>query len=261
MANMSVNNGRFVWYEQLAKDPKKAVDFYTNVIGWTTQPFKEGEDYVMWVGEQGPLGGVMKLPDEAAKMGMPPHWMAHVQVENVDAMASQVKKFGGQVYKEPTDIPTVGRFAVIGDPQGASLSIFTPSEPMTLHDSSKAGEFCWNELLTSDQAAAFDFYSKIFGWKIIQDMDMGPMGTYRVFGIGDKQMGGMMTIPKGQRTPPMWLYYTEIPDLDSALARATKNGAKVMNGPTEVPGGGRIVQLMDPQGAAFALHQAPKKAA
>jgi predicted enzyme related to lactoylglutathione lyase len=130
------NNGRFVWYEQLAKDPEKAIDFYTSVVGWKTQPFNEGEDedYVMWVGEQGPLGGVMRLPDEAAKMGTPPHWMAHVQVENVDATASQIKKLGGKIYKEPTDIPSVGRFAVIGDPQGASLSIFTPSEP---NDSSR----------------------------------------------------------------------------------------------------------------------------
>jgi predicted enzyme related to lactoylglutathione lyase len=255
------NSGRFVWYEQLAKDPKKAIDFYTNVVGWKAQPFEQGEDYVMWVGEQGPVGGVMQLPEEAAKMGTPPHWMAHVQVENVDATASQVKKLGGKVYKEPADIPSVGRFAIIGDPQGAIISIFTPSGAMNLHDSSKAGEFCWNELLTSDSAAAFDFYSKIFGWKVVQEMDMGPMGTYRVFGIGDKQLGGMMTIPKGQPTPPMWLYYTEIPDLDAAVARATKNGAKVMNGPMDVPGGGRIAQLMDPQGAAFALHQAPKKAA
>jgi len=258
---MTVNNGRFVWYEQLAKDPKTAIDFYTQVVGWKTQPFKEGEDYVMWVGEQGPLGGVMKLPDEAAQMGTPPHWMAHVQVENVDTTASQVKKLGGKVHKEPTDIPGVGRFAVIADPQGASLSIFTPSSPMTLHDSSKAGEFCWNELLTSDSVAAFDFYSKLFGWRIIQEMDMGPMGTYRVFGIGDKQMGGMMTLAKGQSTPPMWLYYAETRDLEAALDRAKKRGAKVMNGPMDVPGGGRIVQLMDPQGAAFALHQAPKKAA
>jgi len=74
-------------------------------------------------------------------------------------------------------------------------------------------------------------------------------------------MGGIMTIPKGQTTPPMWLYYTETPDLEAALGRATKRGAKVMNGPMDVPGGGRIVLLMDPQGAAFALHQAPKKAA
>jgi len=61
---------------------------------------------------------------------------------------------------------------------------------MTLHDISKAQEFCWNELMTSDSAAAFDFYSKIFGWKLLQEMDMGPMGTYRIYGIRDQQFGG-----------------------------------------------------------------------
>jgi len=253
----SANDGRFVWYEDLAKDPKAAIDFYTEVVGWKTQPFNEaGHDYVMWVGSQGPLGGVMKLPDDAAKMGIPPHWMAHVQVENVDATAALAQKLGGTVHKEPTDIPTVGRFAVIGDPQGAFVSIFTPSTPMTLHDSSKAGEFCWNELMTSDSFGAFNFYSQLFGWKIINELDMGPIGTYRIFGIGDKQMGGMMNIPKGAPMPPTWIYYTETSDLDAALERAKKRGATVMNGPMEVPGGGRIAQLMDPQGAAFALHQA-----
>jgi hypothetical protein len=130
---------------------------------------------------------------------------------------------------------------------------------MTLHDTSKTGEFCWNELMTSDHAAAFSFYSQLFEWKVVQDMDMGPMGTYRVFGIGERQLGGMMTVPKGAPMPPMWLYYTEIPDLEAALARATKKGATVMNGPMDVPGGGRIAQLMDPQRAAFCLHQSPKK--
>jgi predicted enzyme related to lactoylglutathione lyase len=189
---------------------------------------------------------------------MPPHWMSHVQVENVGTTASLVKKLGGKIYKEE-EVPTVGGFAIIGDPQGASLSIFTPNSPMTLHDSSKSGEFCWNELMTSDHAAAFNFYSQLFGWKVVQDMDMGPMGTYRVFGIGERQLGGMMTVPKGAPMPPMWLYYTEIPDLDAALARAKKKGATIMNGPMDVPGGGRIAQLMDPQRAAFCLHQSPKK--
>jgi predicted enzyme related to lactoylglutathione lyase len=253
----TANAGRFVWYEDLAKDPKAAIDFYTDVVGWKTQPFTEGgdSDYVMWVGSQGPLGGVMKLPDEAARMGIPPHWMAHVQVSNVDETVALAKKLGGKVHKEATDIPKVGRFAVIGDPQGAFISIFTPLEPMTLHDSSKAGEFCWNELMTSDSNAAFNFYSQLFGWKVLQEMDMGAMGTYRIFGIGDKQMGGMMTTPKGNPMPPTWLYYTETSDLDAALARARKRGATLMNGPMDVPGG-RIVQLADPQGAVFALHQA-----
>jgi len=112
---MATNTGRFVWYEDLAKDPKAAIDFYSDVVGWKTQPFEGNKDYVMWVGSQGPLGGVMKLPDEVSKMGSPPHWMAHVEVENVDATAAQAKKLGGKVHKEPEDIPTVGRFAVIGD--------------------------------------------------------------------------------------------------------------------------------------------------
>ena len=107
--------------------------------------------------------------------------------------------------------------------------------------------------------AAFKFYAEIFGWKTLQEMDMGPMGTYRIYGVGDKQLGGMMTTPKGAPMPPMWLYYTETSDLDAAIARATRRGAKVMNGPLDVPTGGRIAQLIDPQGAAFALHQAPKK--
>lgn len=189
-------------------------------------------------------------------MGAPPHWMAHVQVESVDETTALAKKLGGKVHKEPTDIPTVGRFAVIGDPQGAFISIFTPKDPMTPHDPSKSGEFCWNELVTSDSQSAFKFYTQLFGWKIIREMDMGAMGTYRVFGIGDKEMGGLMNIPQGASMPPSWIYYTEISDLDAALARAKKRGATVMNGPMDVPGGGRVAQLKDPQGAAFALHQA-----
>lgn len=257
----SQNRGRFVWYEHLTKDVKAAIAFYSEVVGWKTQPFAEGGgDYVMWVGSQGPLGGVMKLPDEAAKMGAPPHWMAHVQVDDVDATAALAKRLGGKVYKEPADIPTVGRFAVLGDPQGPAISVFKPAQgEMTLHDPSKDGEFCWNELLTSDSAAAFGFYSELFGWKIQDEMDMGPVGTYRIFGVGDLRLGGTMTIPPGAPMPPMWIYYASTGDLDAALRRATAKGAKVMNGPMDVPGGGRIAQLTDPQGAAFALHQAPKK--
>ncbi len=255
MANSK--SGDFVWYEHLTKEPKAAIAFYTEVVGWKTQPFAESGDYIMWVGGQGPLGGVMKLPDEAAKMGAPPHWMGHVQVDDVDGRVALTRKLGGKVYKEPDDVPSVGRFAVIADPQGASLSIFKPSAAMELHDHTKEGEICWNELLTSDSTAAFKFYSELFGWKILQEMDMGPMGTYRIYGIGDKQLGGMMTTPSPM--PANWLYYIETSNLDAAMARATKKGAKVLNGPTEVPGGARIVQLMDPQGAAFALHGSVKK--
>lgn len=67
-----------------------------------------------------------------------------------------------------------------------------------------------------------------------------------------------MTAPKGSPMPPMWIFYASTSDLDAAIGRATRKGGKVINGPMEVPGGGRIAQLTDPQGAVFALHQAPK---
>jgi predicted enzyme related to lactoylglutathione lyase len=257
MAN--TENGNFVWYEHMTKDPKAAMSFYGEVLGWKTQPFAEGGgDYTMWVASQGPLGGVMELPEQAAKMGARPNWMGHVQVTDVDATVALANKLGGKVYKEPSDIPTVGRFAVLADPQGAVFSVFKPASAMTLHDVSKDGEFSWNELVTSDGEAGFKFYSELFGWKSIQEMDMGPMGIYRLYGIGEKQIGGMMTAPKGAPMPPMWIFYVNVNDLDGAIARATKMGAKVMNGPMEVPGGAHVAQLMDPQGAAFAMHELPK---
>jgi predicted enzyme related to lactoylglutathione lyase len=257
---LNASKGHFVWHEHLTKDPNAAMAFYGQVVGWTTQPFTEGPGYTMLVSTQGPLGGVMKLPDDAAKMGAPPHWMGDVMVDDVDASAALAKKLGGKILREPWDIPKTGRACVLADPQGAVIAIFKPANGgMQLHDASKEGEFCWNELYTTDSAAAFDFYSKLFGWKLLQEMDMGDMGKYRIYGLGDKQLGGMMNIPKGSGMRPGWIFYTETKDLEAAIERAKKNGAKLMSGPMEVPGGGRVAQLTDPQGAAFALHQAPKK--
>ncbi len=114
--------------------------------------------------------------------------MAHVQVDDVDAASKLATELGGKVCKDPTDIPTVGRFSVLADPQGVPISVFKPNAPMSLHDPASDGEFCWNELLTSDSATAFRFHSELFGWKVLQDMDMGPMGTYRIYGVGEQRL-------------------------------------------------------------------------
>jgi predicted enzyme related to lactoylglutathione lyase len=243
------NTGRFVWYDLMTPDPKAAIAFYGEVVGWKAQPYGDSH-YTMWVGQQGPLGGVMELPEEATKMGAPPHWTANVQVADVDQTIARAKELGGRLYHGPEDIPEIGRFAVIGDPQGASIAVFAPSRDMPAHDIDKHGEFCWNELLTSDQAAALGFYHELFGWERLLDHDMGPMGVYVIYGRQGRQLGGMVTM----KMPPAFMYYVQVDDLDAALARATKMGARLLNGPMTVPGGARIVQLFDPQGAAFSLH-------
>ena len=257
------NTGRFVWYELLTTDVQGAIAFYSDVVGWKTQAWETG-NYTMWVGSQGPLGGVTLLPDAAKQAGAAPYWQANVQVANVDHTVDQVKRLGGQIYVVE-DVPTVGRFAVISDPQGAVIAVFTPSpsSDMTSHDSAVPGEFQWHELYTSDHEAAFAFYHQIAGWDRLGEFDMGEMGKYLLWGRGGKQLGGMMTKPRdmktpdGREVPTAWMFYVTTDDLEAAIVRARAKGARVLNGPMEVPGGQRIVQLMDPQGAAFALVTPP----
>jgi hypothetical protein len=259
----ATNIGRFVWYELLTTDPASAKDFYPDVVGWKTEAWGANADYTMWLADQGPVGGVSALPDAAKQMGAPSHWQANVEVADVDRAVAVVKARGGNVFLAPQDVPTVGRFAVIADPQGAAIANFTPAAAMPSHDATKPGEFSWHELYTTDHEAAFRFYEELFGWERLGAFDMGPMGTYLLWGRGGKQLGGMMTMPPGMRTPdgravpPSWMYYVTTADLDGALERAKRKNARVLNGPMEVPGGQRIVQLMDPQGAAFALVTPP----
>ena len=254
------NTGRFVWYELLTSDPQGAIAFYTHVAGWTTQQWETG-NYTMWVGAQGPLGGVTLLPEAAKALGAPPYWQANVQVANVDQTVEKVKELGGKIFLVE-DVPTIGKFAVIADPQGAVIAVFTPASEMPPHDIAKPGEFSWHELYTTDHEAAFAFYQQIVGWERTGEFDMGPMGKYLLWGRGGQQLGGMMTMkgmktPDGRDVPPSWMYYITTADLDAALERAKAKGARVLNGPMDVPGGQRIVQLMDPQGAAFALVTPP----
>ena len=264
----ATNTGRFVWYELLTTDAGAAIEFYADVLGWKTQTQAWGAsgDYTMWVAGQGPLGGVSVLPEAARKMGALPYWQANVEVADVDRAAALAKERGGGVYVAPVDVPEVGRIAVISDPQGAAIAVVAPASAMASHDTSKPGEFSWSELYTTDHEAAFRFYQELFGWERISDVDLGAMGKYLVWGRGGKQLGGMMTMPAAMKTPdgravpPSWMHYVTTPDLDAALERAKKRNARVLNGPMVVPGGQRVVQLMDPQGAAFALVTPPASA-
>lgn len=196
-------------------------------------------------------------------MGAWPYWQGNVQVPDLDAAVAKVKELGGKILVSE-EVPTVGRFAVITDPQGAVISLYTPTTEMAAHDTGKEGEFQWHELYTTDHVAALEFYRQVCGWEKLGEHDMGDgMGMYVLWGRDGKQLGGMMTMPPGmtgatgQPLPPNWMYYITVNDLDATLARATAKGARVLNGPMGVPGGQRIVQLLDPQGAAFALITPP----
>jgi predicted enzyme related to lactoylglutathione lyase len=163
---------------------------------------------------------------------------------------------GGKVWVPGTDIPGTGRFAMVSDPGGASYYVFKglPGDDPPAPPPGTPGRFVWHELYASDPAAAWDFYSRHYGWVKGEGMDMGDMGTYQLFSTlpGADSAGGMMTLPP-QMPRPMWLYYVAVEAIDAAAARVTAAGGQVLFGPSEVPGGSWIINALDPQGALFAL--------
>jgi uncharacterized protein len=252
-------HGRFCWYELMTTDPKAAEGFYGKVVGWRAEAFPGGGPYTLWKKGEESVGGLLALTAEAKAAGAPVAWTPYVAVESADATAKHAAALGGKVHVPPTDIPSIGRFAVLSDPAGAHFAILQPSDPSSGRPDAPPEplDVSWRELATTDREGAVAFYTALFGWERQNANDMGgPVGVYQEFGRAGMPQGGMYTKPAGMPFPPHWLLYAKVADLDASLGAVRAGGGQVLNGPMEIPGGDRIAQILDPQGAAFALHQA-----
>jgi predicted enzyme related to lactoylglutathione lyase len=253
----NVTTGNFVWHELRTTDAKAAEDFYTYVIGWTATGSGDpgGVPYTLFTAGEFNTAGLMQLSPTMLEGGMKPAWVGFIGVADVDDYAKRVEDGGGKLHCPAMDIPGIGRFASVQDPQGATFLLFkggldyAPPRPAF----GTPGTVGWNELSANDEASAWTFYSKLFGWNEDTAMDMGPMGIYRIFNNGGPQIGAMMTRDAGKTSIPFWLFYFNVEDIDAATARVKEKNGQVCMGPHEVPGGLWITVGFDPQGASFAL--------
>ena len=267
---MADSQSDFVWYELATDDVASVKTFYADVMGWHYHDMHMPDMTYTLLHAEAPdvsgargMGGMMPIPPAAAAAGMKPHWVGYLHADDVDRSAARVEQLGGGVHRGPMDIPTVGRFAVVSDPQGAHFYLFKPTPPEGAAPSTgkprqpTPGQVVWHELSCSDWPRAFAFYHAMFGWHEASTIDMGGMGKYRTFSIGGTAAGGMMNgCPATSHG--FWLYYFGVDDIEAAAARITRSGGTVMMAPRAVPGGGWIVQATDPRGAWFAL-SGPKK--
>ncbi len=129
---------------------------------------------------------------------------------------------------------------------------------MSADNKPQFGQFCWNELMTSDAGKAKDFYKKLVGWTS-NDNDMGQF-VYTMLKSGDKDIGGMMQIPpdEAQQIPPHWMNYVFVENVDTTVSQAEKLGAKIIVPATPVSDFGRFAIIQDPTGAHFGLWQSTK---
>ena len=249
MSTVETAVGRIGWHELVTGDVERAKAFYGKLLGWEVEVFKPGEfDYQMISSGGTAHGGF--LPSEQLAPGAPPHWLAYVYVESAEDIARRAKAAGGSVIHGPTTIPEVGTIVVVADPQGAAIAAIQGAGETPVAE----GVFVWDELLTTDVGAAKGFYESLFGWAA-EDMDMGGMGTYTIFQRGERQIGGAMAKPAADPSPPHWLTYIGVDDVDAAADRARGLGATIHVEPTEIPGKGRFAVIADPTGAAVGLYR------
>lgn len=253
---MTNAQGDFIWFELMTPDIEGARAFYKAVAGLEISAASDmpGQDYRMIRYGSDFVGGAMPLSQDMIAHGAMPLWIAYIGVDDVDATAQAIKARGGQIFMGPQDIPGVGRFAMAADPQGAPFYIMrgASDESSTVWQDNVEGHWGWNELWTSDQKAALDFYGSLFGWTQQGAMPMGPRGDYLFMMQGDKRLGAFGPASDASK-PAYWRHVFRVPSIAPALEAAKAGGATDIEGPHQVPGGDFVMYGKDPQGAVFVL--------
>ncbi len=122
MDEKSMRHGAFSWNELITTDVGAAKEFYTKLLGWTTEEMDMGDmKYTVVKVEGEEIGGIMAMPPQT--QGAPPHWGTYITVDDADVAAGRAVELGAKIIMEPTDIPDVGRFFMLQDPQGAMISL------------------------------------------------------------------------------------------------------------------------------------------
>ena len=251
--------GDFIWYELMTPDAEGSKAFYDAVVGWdiSGEGPPEYGGYRMINSNGSFAGGVLPLTPEMQQHGARPTWLGYLNVGDVDQKVADIEGAGGKALMPPTDIPNVGRIAMVADPQGAPFYVMKPippagreNEASTVFSPTDPQRVAWNELSTSDPVAARRFYGEQFGWSTDNFMPMGDRGEYRFI---DHQGLTLGAIVGTMDQPPHWRFYFRVPSVANAKDMVEAQGGKVLMGPMEVPGGDHIVIGVDPQGAEFAL--------
>jgi hypothetical protein len=244
-------SGRFCWYELRTTAPAAARAFYAEAVGLDLE---DAPDRVVWRSGGLLVGEVTPLPAQAAARGAPPHWLGHVGVADVDATTRRFVDAGAERLGPPRRSAEGDAIVALRDPFGAVVALTSRAAP------AGPGGPAWHELHTADHRRAWSTYNALFGWRATGALDLGPpLGEYGLFAWSgaDRDAGGMLSSARLPGVHPHWLFYFGVDDLDRRLARVVARGGRALQGPLAGPSGGRVVPCEDPQGAAFALYEAP----
>ena len=249
--------GKFVWHDLTTDDPAACKKFYGALFGWEfVETTVLGRPYtVARVGTQ-PVGGIhVPAPSNAGKT--PAHWLSYMSVADVDATADKAKAAGAAVLAGPVAIGTMGRAAVLRDPQGAPFGLvhLSAGDP---HDPAAPVEntFFWNEYLTHDMDATLAFYNGLVPYEVTASKSEAG-AAYAVLKQG-RARAGVFRVPDSRAdVPPNWLPYVLVVDPTALALRVPGLGGRVLVPPRPDLRKGSLAIVADPTGAVVALQKFP----
>jgi len=125
-------NGSFYWNELATRDPEAAKKFYGATLGWTFEAMEqgqgEGSGAPYWVAKVGDetVAGIYQIEQDDEET--PEGWFSYVAVTDLSTALARATTEGGEVVREPWDVPGVGRIAIINDNAGNVMGWMTPGE-------------------------------------------------------------------------------------------------------------------------------------
>ncbi|MFF2544277.1 VOC family protein [Kitasatospora sp. NPDC058063] len=239
------------WVDLMAKDQQAALDFYRDLLGWQGQPGPaEFGGYAVCTLDGKAAAGIGPASAPEGMPEPPTVWTSYLASTDAQATQDAIVAAGGTLIVPVMDVGDLGRMLIAADPQGAVFGVWQPGEFFGAQVVNEPGALTWNELHTNDIPAATAFYGEAFG---IEIEPMPGVDSYWVLQVGGKAVGGATLLandPPG--TPPHWLTYFAVDDVDSTVDALVKRNGTVLAPPFDMVAG-RMTVVADPQGAPFAM--------
>jgi predicted enzyme related to lactoylglutathione lyase len=246
-------HGTFSWADAMSTDAEATKKFMVELMGWKAEDMPtdtEGVVYTMFSHEGHSVAGLGQMPPHMEHV--PSHWNSYITVDDLDAALQKVESAGGKVTMPKMKVMTAGKMAGIADPTGASFMLWEAGDTIGAGLVNTVGAMGWNELRTTDTAAAKKFYTTVFGWTY-DSMDK----EYDAIKNNGRMNGGIMPIAKDWGdVPPHWAVYFTVADIDQTVEKAKKLGGSVQGEVIDAGEGiGRFAMITDPTGAQFVAIQ------
>lgn len=231
--------GKFIWFELITHDPGKVGAFYGDLFGWTFTPYKENSVYLTIDHEGSEVGGVVAVSDR--RMGS--RWLCTLSVGDVDQTAGRVRRLGGSLLFGPADYDYRGRFAQIGDSQGADFIILKTRQGDPERSEPTPGAIVWAELFTRSVEDSARFYNELINYEVLPSDESN---EHYYFAVGDKIRAGLTEIDFDD-VKPTWLPFVGVDNLRETVLKAINLGG------TLLAHNETAAIMLDPGGAAIGL--------